>query len=141
MCSWNVLLVDDDALLAKGAAKLIQRLGGHQVAITDEPTDIISHCRSQPVDIVLMDVNLPEAEWEGQAVSGADLAHVLKNDPLTAHLPIILVTAYAMMDERQTLLERSQADALCAKPITNYKSLLELIDRLCQGTDRSKDEG
>lgn len=141
MCSWNVLLVDDDVLLAKGTAKLIQRLGGHQVTISDDPADIVLRCQSQPVDIVLMDVNLPGAEWEGQAVSGADLAHVLKNHPRTAHLPIILVTAYAMMDERQALLERSQADALCAKPITNYKSLLELIDRLCTGGDRSKDEG
>lgn len=133
MSTWNVLLVDDDALLAKGTAKLIQRLGGHQVVITDEPADIILRCRSQPVDIVLMDVNLPGAEWEGQAVSGADLAHFLKTHPRTAHLPIILVTAYAMLDERQTLLERSQADALYVKPITNYKSLLELIDRLCRG--------
>ncbi|HEY9895034.1 MAG TPA: response regulator [Candidatus Sericytochromatia bacterium] len=140
MCSWNVLLVDDDVLLAKGTAKLLQRLGGHQVTISDEPADIVLRCRSQPIDIVLMDVNLPGAEWEGQAVSGADLAHVLKNHSLTAHVPIILVTAYAMMDERQALLERSQADALCAKPITNYKSLLELIDRLCTGSDQIKDK-
>lgn len=133
MCGWNVLLVDDDALLAKGTAKLIQRLGGHQVVIADEPAAIVERCRSQPTDIVLMDVNLPGAEWEGQAVSGADLAHFLKNHPETAHLPIILVTAYAMLNERQALLERSQADALCVKPITNYQSLLELIDRLCTG--------
>ncbi|WP_181357634.1 hypothetical protein [Stenomitos frigidus] len=32
--------------------------------------------------------------------SGADLAHFLKNTPETAHLPIILVTAYAMLNER-----------------------------------------
>lgn len=140
MSTRNVLLVDDDALLAKGTAKLIQRLGGHQVAITDEPADIILRCRSQPVDIVLMDVNLPGAEWDGQAVSGADLSHHLKTHPRTAHIPIILVTAYAMLDERQALLERSQADALCVKPITNYKALLALIDRLCTG-EALKDKG
>ena len=140
MSTRKVLLVDDDALLAKGTAKLIQRLGGHHVVITDEPADIISRCRSQSVDIVLMDVNLPGAEWEGQAVSGADLAHVLKTQAQTTHLPIILVTAYAMLDERQALLKRSHADALCVKPITNYKSLLELIDRLCTGSDRLSDE-
>ncbi len=119
MCAWHVLLVDDDKLLAKGTAKLIQRLGGHQVVIADEPAEIIDRCRSQLVDIVLMDVNLPGAEWEGQAVSGADLAHVLKTHPETAHLPIIMVTAYAMLNERQALLDQSQADALCVKPITN----------------------
>ncbi|MBW4582098.1 MAG: response regulator [Tildeniella nuda ZEHNDER 1965/U140] len=140
MCGWNVLLVDDDALLAKGTAKLIQRLGGHQVVIADEPAAIVSCCRSQPTDIVLMDVNLPGAEWEGQAISGADLARFLKNHPETSHLPIILVTAYAMLNEREGLLKRSQADALCVKPITNYQALLELIDRLCKG-GQLQDEG
>lgn len=133
MCAWHVLLVDDDQLLAKGTAKLIERLGKHEVTIVDEPADIIQHCRSQPTDIVLMDVNLPGAEWEGQTVSGADLSSVLKTHPETAHLPIILVTAYAMLNERQALLDRSQADAICVKPITNYQALLELIDRLCLG--------
>jgi CheY-like chemotaxis protein len=142
MCAWNVLLVDDDKLLAKGTAKLIERLGGHQVVIADEPAEIIDRCRSQLVDIVLMDVNLPGAEWEGQAVSGADLAHILKTHPETAHLPIIMVTAYAMLDERQALLAQSQADALCVKPITNYQALLELIDRLCHREPQpSEDEG
>ncbi len=131
MSGLNVLLVDDDDLLAKGTAKLIQRLGGHQVDITAEPADIFQRCRSQSIDIVLMDVNLPEAEWLGQPVSGADLAHILKTQPQTAHIPIILVTAYAMLTERQPLLDLSQADALCVKPITNYQDLLQLIDRLC----------
>ncbi|MBW4471123.1 MAG: response regulator [Stenomitos rutilans HA7619-LM2] len=133
MCAWHVLLVDDDQTLAKGTAKLIQRLGKHDVTIVDEPADIVRHCRSQPTDIVLMDVNLPGAEWEGQTVSGADLASFLKTHPETAHLPIILVTAYAMLNERQALLEQSQADALCVKPITDYQALLKLIDRLCLG--------
>jgi CheY-like chemotaxis protein len=142
MCAWNVLLVDDDKLLAKGTAKLIERLGSHQVVVADEPAEIIDRCRSQLVDIVLMDVNLPGAEWEGQAVSGADLAHILKTHPETAHLPIIMVTAYAMLDERQALLAQSQADALCVKPITNYQALLELIDRLCNREPQpSEDEG
>ncbi|MBC7972310.1 MAG: response regulator [Verrucomicrobia bacterium] len=142
MCAWNVLLVDDDKLLAKGTAKLIQRLGGHQVVIADEPAEIIDRCRSQLVDIVLMDVNLPGAEWEGQAISGADLAHVLKTHPETTHLPIIMVTAYAMLNERQALLDQSQADALCVKPITNYQALLELIDHLCNREPQpSEDEG
>lgn len=131
MCAWNVLLVDDDQLLAKGTAKLIQRLGKHAVTITDEPAEIVRHCRSQLIDIVLMDVNLPGATWDGQTVSGADLASVLKNHPETAHLPIILVTAYAMLNERQALLEHSQADALCVKPITDYPALLALINQFC----------
>ncbi|UBF26918.1 response regulator [Kovacikia minuta CCNUW1] len=134
----NILLIDDDELLARGTAKLIQRLGGHQVFITDNPTEIFRTCQAGNIDVILMDVNLPGAEWEGRQVSGADLAHALKADPQTAHLPIILVTAYAMLGERKAFLEASQADAFFAKPITDYLALLETIDRLVQESDRSK---
>ncbi len=126
----NILLVDDDYLLAKGTAKLIQRLGGHKVTICDDPAEIFKLCESKAVDVVLMDVNLPGATWEGQEVSGADLSRILKTKASTAHIPIIMVTAYAMLTERQTLLNNSRADEFCTKPITDYQGLLELINRL-----------
>lgn len=128
----NILLVDDDYLLAKGTAKLIQRLGGHQVQITDDPAEIFHQCQTGNVDLVLMDVNLPGAQWDGQAVSGADLARLLKTHPQTAHIPVILVTAYAMLTERQALLATSQADEFCTKPITDYDALLVAIAQLHQ---------
>jgi CheY-like chemotaxis protein len=130
----NILLVDDDYVLAKGTAKLIQRLGGHQVWITDEPVEILQQCQTGSVDLVLMDVNLPGAQWEGQEVSGTDISRILKNQPKTANIPIILLTAYAMVSERQTLLEASKADEFCAKPITDYEALLKLIARLSKKT-------
>ncbi|MDX2214159.1 MAG: response regulator [Oculatellaceae cyanobacterium bins.114] len=126
----NILLVDDDYLLAKGTAKLIQRLGGHRVDIADDPTEIFRQCQTGTIDLVLMDVNLPGAEWENCEVSGADLARLLKNDPQTAHIPIILITAYAMLAEREALLAASKADDFFAKPITDYQKLLDAIAHL-----------
>lgn len=126
----NVLLVDDDYLLAKGTAKLIQRIGNHNVLTTEDPQDLFQQCRSGTIDLVLMDVNLPAARWNGKQVSGADLTRSLKSDPRTAGIPVILITAYAMLSERQKLLEASQADEFFAKPITSYQVLLETMDRL-----------
>lgn len=126
----NILLVDDDYLLAKGAAKLIQRLGHHHVSITDDIAEIFQQCRSGAVDLVLMDVNLPAAHWDGQAVSGADVTRILKSEPQTARIPIILITAYAMLNERQKLLAESGADGFFAKPITDYDRLIELMNCL-----------
>ncbi len=127
----NILLVDDDYTLARSTAKLIHRLGGYNVHITDEPAEIFHRCQAKEVDLVLMDVNLAGAQWQGQAVSGADIARILKNQAQTAYIPIILVTAYAMASERQILLESSHADEFIAKPITNYQSLLALIHQFC----------
>lgn len=126
----NILLVDDDYILAQSTARLINRLGGHNIYITDEPKEIFRRCQEREVDLVIMDVNLPGAQWKGGAVSGVDIARMLKNHPQTTYIPIILVTAYAIATERQILLDASQADEYFTKPITDYASLLEIINRL-----------
>lgn len=126
----KILLVEDDWLLAKGTAKLVERLGGHTVEITTEPEYIFQQCEAGAIDLVMMDVNLPGTRWQGQEMSGADLSTLLKTNPRTAHIPIILVTAYAMTAQREMLLQISQADELFTKPITDYDSLMERIEKL-----------
>ena len=126
----NILLVEDDIILAESTACLIKRIGGHQVYITDEPTEVIQYCQSGKIDVVMMDVHLPGAEWQGEFVNGAELSRLLKTQRETAHIPIVLVTAYALADEQQKLLEISQADGLYAKPITDFKAFLEILVKL-----------
>ena len=126
----NILLVEDNLALAKSTAKLIERLGGHSVQITDEPQTVFELCSQGEVDIILMDINLPGAFWEGEEVSGADLSRLLKANPQTVSLPIILLTAYAMENERETLLAESQADEFFIKPIKDYTALISTIEQL-----------
>lgn len=126
----KILLVDDDTMLAETTATLIQCIGEHQVYITDEPKEVFLQCQSGNIDVVMMDVNLPGAKWEGQSVSGADLSRLLKTQPQTASIPIILVTAYALVNEQHYLLEISKADSFHAKPILDFESFLESITQL-----------
>lgn len=134
----KILLVDDDYLLAKGTAKLIERLSKYSVALADEPAEIFRLCQSGEVDIVLMDVNLPGAYLGDEEVSGTDLARLLKTDQKTAYIPIILLTAYALVSERKKLLEASMADDLYTKPVTNYEELLSLITQLYEASQQQR---
>ncbi|MEH2061980.1 MAG: response regulator [Nostoc sp.] len=124
----NILLVEDDQLLAKGTAKLLERLGGHQVFITAEPKEIFHRCSVGAVELVIMDINLPGARWQGQKVDGSILSRYVK-----AHwkdIPIIVVTAYTMPAELHLLLAESGADDCYTKPITDYESFLDVITQL-----------
>lgn len=132
----KILLVDDDFLLAKGTAKLIERLSQYPVTLADEPAEIFRLCQSGDVNIVLMDVNLPGAYLGDEEVSGTDLSRLLKTDPKTAYIPIILLTAYALLSERKKLLETSLADDLYTKPVTNYEELLSLITQLYEASQQ-----
>ena len=128
----NILLVEDDRLLAKGTAKLIERMGGHQVEIIDDPEKIFQLCRGGNVDLVIMDINLPGAKIEGEEVTGADLSRRLKSNDRTNKIPIIILTAYAMSTEKQALLAASDADELFTKPVKDFQKLIDAIERLCK---------
>ncbi|WP_442938401.1 response regulator [Nostoc sp.] len=128
MTALNILLVEDNQLLALGTAKLIERLGGHQVFITAEPKEIFRQCEAGAVELVIMDINLPEARWQGQKVDGSMLSRYLKAQ--WKQIPIILVTAYTMPADQHLLLSQSGADSCYTKPITDYDAFLDMITLL-----------
>ena len=77
----NILLVEDDYLLGRSTARLLEKLGEHRVRLTHKATDVFKHCQSEWSDLVIMDVNLPGTFWQGQEVSGIDLCRLLKLQP------------------------------------------------------------
>ncbi|WP_026101131.1 response regulator [Synechococcus sp. PCC 7336] len=130
--SMNLLLVEDDILLAKGTAKLVEKLSVHRVRITSKPAILMELCQAGKVDLVIMDINLPGAVWQGSEVSGADLSQFLKSQDSTCHVPVVLLTAYVMASERQSLLEAALADDFWTKPIVNYDKFVQSLNRLLE---------
>ena len=122
----NILLIEDDYLLGRGMARLLEKLGEHRVRLTHRAADMFKHCESGVTDLVLMDINLPGTTWQGKEVSGVELSRLLKVEAKTAHLPIVLLTGHREADRTQ-LLRESLADDLCFKPITDYDAFLSLL--------------
>ena len=105
----KVLLVDDDvrnifaltsALEHKGAIVVIGRNGHEAIDRLNEVDDI---------DLVLMDVMMPEMD-------GFEATVQIRKDPRWRKLPIIAVTAKAMKDDQERCLQAGANDYL-AKPI------------------------
>ncbi|MEO0708905.1 MAG: response regulator [Cyanobacteria bacterium J06649_5] len=131
----NILLVEDDYLLGRGTARLLEKLGGHRVRLTHKATDVFKLCQSGSVDLVIMDVNLPGTFWQGEEVTGVDLSRMLKMQMETAHLPVVLLTAHAMDADRGSLLNESLADCFCTKPIADYDDFLQLLAQVRGGVE------
>ncbi|MGB3294742.1 MAG: response regulator [Phormidesmis sp.] len=131
----NILLVEDDYLLGRGTARLLEKLGSHRVRLTHKATDVFKLCQAGTIDLVIMDINLPGTFWQGEEVSGIDLSRLLKLQPETAHLPIVLLTAHAMDADRTTLLSEAMADCLCYKPIADYEAFLSLLLQVKNGSN------
>lgn len=131
----NILLVEDDYFLGRGTARLLEKLGGHRVRLTHKAADVFKHCQLGAIDVVIMDINLPGTFWQGKEVSGVDLSYLLKSQPSTAHLPIVLLTAHAMNADRTRLLNDALADCLCTKPIADYAVFLALLAQVANRDD------
>jgi PAS domain S-box-containing protein len=69
-------------------------------------------------DLILMDIKMP-------VMNGIEALHVLRNNPQTAKIPVIALTAFSLNTERNTLMEEGFDDYL-SKPI----ALLELLKLL-----------
>jgi two-component system, cell cycle response regulator DivK len=124
----HVIVVEDDPVNAALFRTVLERRCGCQVTITDSGDEAIGAAR-QGADAIVMDVSLRDSTFEGEPMSGVDLCRVLKGDPQTACIPVILATAHAMRGDEETLLQQSGADDYVSKPILELEVFIEKIRR------------
>lgn len=102
-----------------------------QEAVSAEPA--LTAVRAAPPDLVLMDIGLP-------AMDGVEATRLLKSDPATAHIPILALTAHALLSERQRAVQAG-VDGYLVKPIGVAALIREVERALEQATSRSPEAG
>jgi CheY-like chemotaxis protein len=84
----HILLVDDDADSASALSRLLEGVG-HAVRVAATGAEALATAASQPLDLVLCDVGLPDAD-------GFDLMRQLRQQ---YDLPCIAITGHVLDDE------------------------------------------
>ena len=116
----RVLIVEDTPDLAQYIASCLE--GNYEISFAENgQTGIDAALRDIP-DIVISDVMMPEKD-------GFELCQTLKENILTSHIPIILLTALADAESRVAGLERG-ADAYLAKPFNEEELKVRVIKLL-----------
>ena len=123
----RALVVEDDAHNAVLFRKLLEKRCGCQVTVTESVDEILELCRGGLVELIIMDVSLNNSRWENRAISGAEICRLLKQDPATAHIPVVLATAHAMRGDAESLMAESGADDYVAKPIVDHEDFVKRI--------------
>ena len=98
----TVLIVEDDMINARVFSKILSKRGGFTVKHTEDVDEVMTIARDRQADVILMDVSLAHSLFEGKPVDGIKITQMLKADPITADLPVILVTAHAMQGDRES---------------------------------------
>ncbi len=126
----RILVVEDDPMNAKLFQLILARKADFEVVVTEDPAFVIEELRSGRTALVIMDVWLSNSSYQGTPVDGLAITRILKNDPQTRHVPVILATAHAMKGSREKFLTDSGADDYVTKPILSADDLIERVRML-----------
>ena len=119
----EVLLADDDPSNLELGAEVLSRFGCHVTAVSDGASALDAMQRHR-FDIVFLDVHMPE-------MSGLDATIAIREAERQSgtHLPIVALTASALLEEQQSCLDAGM-DAVLIKPY-RFERLQELLITLC----------
>jgi two-component system, cell cycle response regulator DivK len=126
----TILLVEDDPTNVRVFSKILSKRAGLNVRHTENAEEVLAIAQAQEVDLVLMDVSLSHSMYQGKSVDGIRLTQMLKENPETAKLPVVLVTAHAMDGDRENFLKKSGADDYISKPVIDHEAFVKQIQSL-----------
>jgi two-component system cell cycle response regulator DivK len=116
----KILLVEDNEMNRDMLSRRLQRRGYSVIIAPDGAQgQLLAH--SESPDIILMDMSLP-------VMDGWEATRLLKADEATRHIPIIALTAHALVTDRTKAFEVG-CDDYDTKPI-EFGRLSEKIENL-----------
>jgi DNA-binding response OmpR family regulator len=121
MGSARILIVDDDPEMGK-MVSLVLTAEGFEPRVVRSGTDAIEAVLAVRPDLVLLDATMP-------GLDGYGVARMLKADPATATIPIIMISAHASRGARVDGLESGAEDYL-TKPVDTAELLLKMRNLL-----------
>ncbi|HWB11133.1 MAG TPA: PAS domain S-box protein [Pirellulales bacterium] len=121
----RVLLAEDSVVNQKLAVYLLEKWG-HHVTVANNGHEALARVQAESFDMVLMDVQMPEMD-------GLEATKAIRQQESSSggHVPIVAMTAHAMVGDRERCLESGMDDYL-SKPI-RARELLAAIERISAG--------
>lgn len=104
----RILVIEDNADNMKLMVYLL-KASAHEVSSAMSGEEGLARIEEMPFDVIICDIQLP-------GIGGEDVARTLKADTQWSDIPLIAVTAYAMVGDRDKIMSAGFDDYI-AKPI------------------------
>jgi CheY-like chemotaxis protein len=116
----KILLVEDNDMNRDMLSRRLARTG-YEVVVAVNGQEGVDLAKSSRPDLILMDLSLP-------IIDGWEATRRIKADPATANIPVIALTAHAMVEERERAMAAG-CDDFDIKPV-DLPRLLEKVKAL-----------
>lgn len=120
----NIIIVEDDLTLANIYKKSLEE-GGHLAEIVSD-IEAVNTIKAKKPQLVLLDILMPN-------INGLDILRELKADPLSADVPVLLLTNVAENDSIAKGLEYGALGYLL-KSETTPNLILSRVERTLEET-------
>lgn len=128
----KILIVEDDAPMAQLVGSLLEESGYETVHFPDA-NGALEWLKTHKPELIISDIGLP-------GISGMQFCALLKSDPSTASVPVIMLTSWGdELHKVQSL--KTGADDYIVKPCSNNELLARveaLLRRCCYGGQMDK---
>lgn len=121
----RILLIDDEKDFGFFVKLNLEKTGRFEVTTTTSGSKGLILASKDRPDLILLDIIMPE-------LSGGQVAEQLLENPETAKIPVLFITAIASRTEVQSQQGTIGGRSLIAKPVTP-EELMAKIDRLFAG--------
>jgi DNA-binding response OmpR family regulator len=118
----RILIIEDNEDLSEFLTICLMRAGYGTLLASSSTEGITKALRDAP-DLILTDLTLPD-------MTAVEAATILKTDPITSGIPIVILTGIGVGDWKVKALKAGAAEYLI-KPVSP-PDLLRVVDRLCR---------
>lgn len=126
----TIVVVDDNAMDRRLVRRLLQAKKPYRVFEAGSAQEGLELIRERLPDMVVSDLNMP-------GMDGFTLLEKLKQDPTTAHIPVIVVSAKDLTPEDRRRLE-GQTSSIWLKGAFSTKDLVEHVVTTLSQTEESQ---
>jgi CheY-like chemotaxis protein len=117
----RILVAEDNIVNQKVVIRMLEKMGLRS-DLAKDGQEAIDATKSRHYDLILMDVEMPKLD-------GLDATRSIRTQDGMADIPIVALTAHALIEEKEKCLNSGMNDFL-AKPVSP-KSLSDMITKWC----------
>jgi DNA-binding response OmpR family regulator len=108
LISKKILIVEDDPSVLRATSYILEK-EGYEVLSAENGLEGLKKARESSPDLLILDVMLP-------GIDGFEICHILRGEPRTAQLPILMFSAKGQDSDKATGLKVG-ADEYLTKPV------------------------